>query len=329
MKIVICDYPNVLNRDLEYEKSIITKGIKDAEVVVHEYINEEDFYKAIKDADGVLTAFIDFDKKVLDKAKNMKCISINACGYQNVDIEEATRKNIAVCAIGEYCTQEVAEHTLTLILALTRNIKHYINDIDKKHLWQYSSITTSRRIEGQVLGIFGFGKIGRAVAKRAQAFGMEVIIVDPYINSEVEKELNVKIVTPEYIFENADIITNHMNQSESNNGYFTYDKFKMFKRKPLFINVARGTSVNEEDLIKTLEEGLILGAGLDVLKAEDPDLRNNPLVNRENVIITPHSAFYSEKSLQELQRISCENMVNYFNKDYDKLFRIINEEVIA
>ncbi len=325
MKVVICDYKDVLDRELEYEKNIIKNGIKDVDISVYEYNGDnEEFIKEIEDADAILTAFLDIDKDVINKCKNLKCISINAVGYDTVDLEAARKNNIMVCAIEEYCTQEVAEHTLALILSLNRGIKHYINDIDNKNVWKYQSITGLRRLEGQTLGVYGFGSIGRAVAKRAQGFGINVVAVDPYISQEFADKYGVKIVDSNYIIENADIISNHMNQNNSNNNLFNLEEFKKMKKNPIFINVGRGSCVNEEDLLIALERNYIRGAGLDVLEAENPDIKNNKLVKRENVIITPHAAFYSETSMRELQRISCENIVNFFNNNMVGIKKIVS-----
>jgi len=325
VKIVITDYKDVLERNLEYEKNILSQGLKDVEIVIYEYDDDpNEFLEVIKDADAILTAFLDINKTVINGCKNLKCISINAVGYDCVDLEEATKKNIAVCPIGEYCTQEVAEHTMSLILSLSRGIKHYINDIDHKKMWKYQSINNLQRIEGQTLAIFGFGKIGRAVAKRALAFGMKVVAVDPYVKVEDAKVFNVKLVDAEYVWENADIISNHMNQNSTNKKFFTINEFKKMKKTPIFINASRGSSVDEDDLLIALEENLLRGVGLDVLAEENPDLEKNKLVGRENVIITPHAAFYSETSMRELQRISCENIVYYLNGEKEKVNRIIN-----
>lgn len=325
MKIVICDYEDVLIRDIDYEKKLISDKLKDSEIIVYPYNGDKsEFREIIKDADGIITAFLDLNKEILDKAQSLKCISINAVGYDNVDIKFAKKKGIGVCAISEYCTQEVADHTLALILTLSRGIKHYINDIDNKKIWQYQSITGLRRLEEQILGIFGLGKIGRAVAKRALAFGMKVTAYDPFVEEKIAEEIGVKINDAEYIFENADIISNHMSQGSDNQEFFNIEKFKRMKKAPLFINVARGMSVNEEDLIEALDNGYISGAGLDVLKNENPNLGQNKLIKRENVIITPHSAFYSDTSMKELQRISCENLTNYLNGKLEKVNKIIN-----
>eukprot|EP00831_Metopus_contortus_P061549 TRINITY_DN5341_c0_g1_i2.p1 TRINITY_DN5341_c0_g1~~TRINITY_DN5341_c0_g1_i2.p1 ORF type:complete len:194 (-),score=28.38 TRINITY_DN5341_c0_g1_i2:194-775(-) len=153
---------------------------------------------------------------------------------------------------------------------------------------------------------------------------MKVVAVDPYIKEEEAKNLNVELVNAEYVLENADIISNHMNQNNTNDKFFTIKEFRKMKKKPIFINVGRGSSVNEGDLLKAIDENLIRGAGLDVLTEENPCLENNKLVGRKNVIITPHAAFYSETSMKELQRISCENIVYYLNGEKEKVNRIVN-----
>jgi len=326
MKVVIADYKDVLERDLEYEKNILLNGLKDVDIVVYEYEGKQNkFLEVVKDADAILTAFLDINKTVINGCKNLKCISINAVGYDCVDLEEATKNNIGVCPIGEYCTQEVAEHTMSLILALSRGIKHYINDIDMKKIWKYHSINNIQRIDGQTLAIFGFGKIGKAVAKMSLAFGMKVIAVDPYVKKEEAEKFGVNLVDAEYVWENADIISNHMNQNSNNNNFFTINEFRTMKKKPIFINVARGSSVEQDDLLQAIDENLLRGVGLDVLDSENPDLENCKLVGRENIIITPHAAFYSETSIKELQRISCENIVYYLKGEMERVNRIVNK----
>lgn len=326
MKILISDYPGTLSRNLSYEEKILKENLKNVQVVFHEYSdeNKEEFLKELEDADGLITAFVKIDKQVLDRANKLKCISVNATGYGNIDLEEAKARKIGLCNVHEYCTQEVAEHTLTLILSLSRKIKHYQNDIEEKNIWNYNTTTGIRRIEGQTVAIFGLGRIGQAVAKRVQAFGMKVIAVDVFLPAEIAKSLNITMVDKETALNVADVISNHMNQTNETTYYFTLEEFKKMKKCPIFINVGRGAAVKETDLIHALDERFIHSAGLDVLENENPDLINHPLIRRENVILTPHAAFYSETSIKELQKISCENIAFFLNGEYDKVFKIIN-----
>lgn len=325
MKVVISDFPDVMGRDLAYEKQVLEQGLKGCQVEIYCYKDKEEFITIMEDADALLTAFLPIDKEVLSRARKLKCIGYNATGYDSTDFEEATKRNIAIIPIAEYCTQEVAEHTISLILALARGIKHYTYDIEQRNTWRYYSGQPLRRIEGQKMGIFGFGKIGRAVAKRALGFGMYIKVYDKSIDEEKARELGVQIATPDDIFSSCDIITNHMSQTPDNYHFFNKSAFKNMKKKPIFINVSRGSSVDEEALIEALDHGDLFGAGLDVLAEEKPDLASCKLKNRENVIITPHAAFYSETSIKDLQTLSCQNVVHYLKGEYEKVHRVVNK----
>ena len=331
MKILISDYKDELKRNLNYEKKLLTDEFKkfniyDVSIDVYPYENEEGFKEVIKEADVLLTAFLPISREILENAKKLKCISINATGYGIVDIDEASKRNIAVCNVKEYCTQEVAEHTMALMLSMVRRLKQYEKDI-KKGIWNYN-IGKIERLSGKTLAIFGLGRIGQAVAKRARGFDLNVIAVDPYLPQEVAEKLKIKLVSKEEALKCADIISNHMNQTSKNKSYFSMEEFKKMERRPYFLNVGRGECVDENALIKAIDKGLIRGAALDVLKEENPALKNNPLLDYEDLYLTPHSAFYSETSMKELQRISCENIVYYMTKQYDKVFGIVNSNIL-
>lgn len=323
MKIIIAEYPESKDRDISIEKEFLPK---DAEIKVAVYTDETkaEFIKECEDADAILTGYVAFDKEMIDGLKNCKVISIAATGYNYVDVDYAAEKGIRVCAIGEYCTNEVADHTLMLILALTRGLIRTHNSIQEDKEWDYQIVPDIPRTEYLKLGIAGLGRIGRAVAKRAQAFGMEVIAYDPYLPEHVAEEANVKLVSLEELLETSDVISLHMNLTSENNEFFVYEKFQMMKKRPILINVARGGMINIDDLARALDEGLIRAAGIDVLPSETPDLEECPLIGRENVILTPHNAFYSETSMYLLSRIPAENITACLAGEYDKANRIVN-----
>ncbi|MGN0427135.1 MAG: C-terminal binding protein [Agathobacter sp.] len=324
-KIVITDYPRVLNRDLEYEKNRIATVQKNAEIVIVPFEDHDTWLTQVQDATALLTAFLPIDKDIMDAIPNLKCIALNASGYDNVDVKEATKRGIAVIPIEEYCTEEVAEHTIALLLALSRGLKHYEHDIDDLHIWQYSSLSGLHRICGQKLGIAGFGKIGKCVGKTAHALGMEILVYSPTGKTVNTEPYPVTFVSKEVLFAESDVITNHMAVDAHTAPFFDEAAFRSMKKQPLFLNVGRGAAVDEAALIQALDMGWIKGAGLDVLSSEKPELNLNPLVGRENVIMTPHSAFYSEESLRLLQDISCDNVSYFLNGEYEKVHRIIND----
>lgn len=324
MKIVIADYPDVLGRELEKEYAFLQEVIPDAAVVTHPYTDPEAFYREMQDADGLLTAFIPLDKAALDRMPALKAVSINATGYNFVDLEETRRRDIPVCAIGEYCTQEVADHTMALMLALDRNLKTYARTVDREHCWKYYAAEKPMGLSGSTLGLFGFGKIGQAVARRAYGFGMRVLAVDPYADQQQAAELGVTLTDAETLLRESDVISNHMNLTAENQHFFNDASFASMKKHPIFLNVARGGSVDEAALVRALDNRLVRAAGLDVLEEEKPDLENCALIGRENVIITPHTAFYSARSIEALQRMSCRNLTDCLTGHRAHAFQIVN-----
>lgn len=327
MKIVITDYKDSMMPTHDYEKEILINGLGSCEIVVHEYTDErrQEFYEVIKDADAILTAFTQIDGEAMDHAPDLKIISMNATGYDNVDLEEANKRGIGVCPVGEYCTIDVAEFTITMMMTLNKNIKMYVQDVDQNHQWRYEIGTANKRIEDQTLGIFGFGKIGKAVGQRGRALGMKVIACDPFIPQDSGAQWGIPLVGPEEIYAQADVITNNMNLNETNTDFFNLTNFRKMQQQPYFINMGRGGCVVESDLITALDNHYLKGAGLDVLADETPDLSTHPLVGRENVIITPHAAFYTQSSIDELQRISTENIVHYLNGEKEKVFKLVSD----
>ncbi|MEG0284996.1 MAG: NAD(P)-dependent oxidoreductase [Vagococcus sp.] len=328
MKVVIADYKDSMMPVHDYEKEILINGLAECEVVIYEYKDNkrEEFFDIIKDADAILTAYIKIDKEAMEHAPKLKVISMNATGYDNVDLDEANKRGIGVCPVGEYCTIDVAEFTIAMMLSLVKNLKIYGNDIDLNHNWRYEIGTANKRIEDMTVGIFGFGKIGKAVGKRAKALGLTVIACDPFIPEDSGEAYHIELVTPDQIYEKADVVLNHMNLNETNYGYFSLEKFRLMEKRPYFINMGRGACVVESDLIIALENHYLKGAALDVLVDETPDLKEHPLVGRPNVILTPHAAFYTTTSITELQRISTENIVHYLLDEKDKVFRLVSQQ---
>lgn len=327
MKILISDYPSGLMPTHDYETQVLKSGLPDAEIEVFEYSDEKraEFLERVEDADAILTAYLKIDKEVFERAQKLKVVSVAATGFDNVDLEEATKRGIGVCPIGEYCTIDMAEHTLALMLALNKNLKCYTYDIEHSYEWKYNAAQPPTRIGNQTLGIFGFGKIGKKVAELAQKLGMTVIATDPNVDKATAAALGVELLSPDEIYERADVISSHMNLDNTNTEYFTANEFAKMKRAPIFLNLARGLSVNEQDLADALDKGIVRAAGLDVLKAEWPELEGHILAGRENVIITPHAAFYSTQSMEAIPRISCENIVHFINGEKDKVFKLVNK----
>lgn len=318
MKILITDYKATLDRDLEREISLIKAALPDAHVEILEYNGDKERLKAaVRDAVAIKTAFVMLDSEILAAAPCLKIVSFNSTGCNNIDMSYAKAHKITVTNVPDYCTDEVADHTLLLIMELNKRIPVYVNRINAEKNWSFRLDNPPRSLKGQTLAVIGFGKIGRAVAQRAAAFGMNVTVCSRHLSDEEALRLSVTKSDLEEIRKSADIISLHTNLDESTRGSFGEEFFAGLEKKPLFINVSRGGLVDENALVKALDRGQISGAGLDVLSSESPTLDGNPLMGRDNVIITPHIAFYSQQAMERLHKQSTENIVYYLSGRFD------------
>ena len=328
MKVLICDHPDSMMPDHTLETETLQAGLgPDVEVEVYEYQEDkrDEFYEHLSDADALLTAFVTVDAEAMDRAPRLKVVSLNSTGYDQVDLEEATRRGIGVCPIGEYCTWDVSESAIAYMNALNKHFKFYQKEIDERHKWDYAAAPQWPRLEDQVLGIVGFGKIGTCTAEKASGLVKKVIAYDPYVDDVAFAERSVTRVTKDELLAQADIIVNHMCLTDDNVHFFDEAAFAAMARKPIFINLGRGRCVDETALVAALDAGTLRAFGTDVLYDETPDLSTNKLVGRDNVIITPHSAFYSTTAIEDLERLSCENIVHFLNGEKDKVFKLVNE----
>ena len=259
----------------------------------------------------------------MSQCKKLKVIALNAVGYNMVDVAAATEYGVMVCPAAEYCTVEVAEHTMALLFALCRALRKYVTSIEN-HVWDYTIGGNVERISGKTMTIFGFGKIGKAVAQRAQAMEIKVQVVSGSLKPEAAEALGVKLEDCDTALETSDILSNHQALNEKTAGYFNLEKFARCKRRPIFINTGRGGSVVEDDLVKALDEGYISAAGLDVLASENVDFSQLKLLGRDNVIITPHVGFFSIQAARDLQDIACNTVICAMKQEYDGISKIVN-----
>ncbi len=312
-ELVVIEGPENAGRVLTIERLILGDGIHIRQATWDG--NETSTVNTCRDATVVLTDYVPFTRAVLAQLPRLKLISVAATGYDNIDIAAARDQGTRICAIDEYCTDEVADHALMLMLALGRRLIDYHDQVQKQHLWQYESLTGLPRFGDLTLGIIGFGRIGRAVARRAEAFGMSVMAHDPLIG-EASFSLDE-------IFAQSDIITLHCNLNADNRHLIDKAAFRKMRRKPILINVARGGLIAENDLVWALDQGLVSAAGLDVLEAEPPDLTQSALTGRSNVILTPHVAFYSVASIRENRRLSAQNIRHFLDGNHDAVRKYV------
>lgn len=322
MKIVLTEVPYTKDRDISVEKSCCPEG---AELVIAVYDEHSEdnsaFYETIRDADIIVNGYVYFGKKEIDALEKCRIISFQSTGYNEVDMDYATEKGIGVCSILDYCTQETAENAMALMLNLQRSIRLYDKSVQEDHVWDYLVAKNQhmKRIAGQVMGIAGLGRIGQSVARKAQAFDMTVIAYDPYLPPEIAEKMGVKLVDLDTLLAESDVISIHMNLTDENYHMFNKEAFSKMKKRPIIVNEGRGALISDDDLVWALDNGYVRGAALDMLESENPDLSECPLLGRENVLLTPHSGYYSETSDYLVAKYSMDNALAYYNKEYDKV----------
>jgi D-3-phosphoglycerate dehydrogenase len=237
-------------------------------------------------------------------------ISRNGIGLDNIDLDAAREKGIAVTNVPAYCIPEVADHAMTLALALARKLQFTI-DMVRGGTWDTAPLVPIRRLKELTFGILGLGRIGRAVAERARPFFKEVIGCDIRLIHWAAAMLGVQAVTHKELFQRADILTLHVPLSEQTKHIVNARTLGLMKSTAYLVNTCRGAVVDTEALVKALQAGKLGGAGLDVHEQE-PLPADHPLRSMPNVIITPHAAFYSEESVEEVRRDTCLNVVRIF-----------------
>jgi D-3-phosphoglycerate dehydrogenase len=259
----------------------------------------EDILAVARDADAILVTYAKLTGDLIRQLTRCKAIGRFGLGVDNIDLVAAKEKGIAVNYVPDYCIREVSDHALAMLLALIRKIP-FSNKLVQAGRWEMPAVVPIRRIEGTVLGLLGFGHIPRLVAPKAKAFGMKVIVHDPYAKPDVFKEAGVDGVDFGTLLATSDYLSVHAPLTPQTRGMMNAAAFAKMKKGAYIVNTARGPLVDEAALIAALDSGQLGGAALDVVAVE-PLAKDSPLLGRDNVIVTPHTAFYSIEALDELQ----------------------------
>lgn len=270
--------------------------------------DEETLIKECRDADAIMVSFIEMNERIINSLEKCKIIVRCGMGFQNVNIQAATKRGIMVANVEKYCLEEVSDHAIALMLTLIRKTA-YMDRLLRKGEWNPAKARPIPRIGDLTMALYGLGGISSRVATKSKAFGMRVIAYDPFISDDYFNEMGVERIHNEPdLFRTADVLSVHLPLNEKTAGIISYDKFKLMKSSSIFLNLARGGLVDEAGMIKALQEGTISGAGLDVLTDEYPDM-SNPLFQMENVVISPHIAYYSEGSDVDLRNFAINQVI--------------------
>ena len=262
-----------------------------------------------KKADGLFVMLSDrIDKELLNQAINLKVVANLAVGYDNIDVEEATKRGVAVCNTPDILTDTTADLTFSLILMTARKLIKAA-DVVRKGEWSGWSplYLAGSDVHHKTIGIVGMGKIGEAVAKRARGFDMKILYHNRNRKPEAEKNLGAIYCSFEKLVEESDFVVSLLPLTKETKGMFTNDVFKRMKKTAYFINAGRGAVVDEKALIEALKEGEIAGCGLDVFERE-PIGADHPLLEMEQVVALPHIGSSSVETRMKMMVRCCENM---------------------
>ena len=318
-KILITDYAWAT---LEPEREVLSAI--GAELIVAKTGKEIEFLKYAPDVDGILTNWAKVTTDVVKAAEKCRVIGRYGIGLDNIDVATATSLGMVVFNVPTYCLEEVSDHAMALVLAMARKIPRLNNEV-KNRSWDRNIGPQMYRIRGQKLGIVGFGKIGKLIVPKAKGFGMEILAYSPSLTDKVAKTYGVKNVDFEELLTEADFITIHCPLVPETNNLIDADALSKMKSTAYLINTARGGIVNHDALFQALQENWIAGAGLDVLP-EEPPADNFSLLDLDNVIITPHAAFWSEESINDLQISAAKGVLNVLTGNIPDA--IVNPEVL-
>jgi D-3-phosphoglycerate dehydrogenase len=259
----------------------------------------DDILAVAREADAVLVTYAKLPGDLLRQLKRCKAIGRFGLGVDNIDIPTAAELGIVVTYVPDYCMREVSDHAMALLLALSRKVV-LSNNLVQAGRWEMPALVPIRRLAGQVLGLVGFGNIPRQLAPKAQAFGLRVLVHDPYVAPDVLAAAGVEGVSFDDLLARSDFVSIHAPLLPATRGLFNADAFAKMKRGACLINTARGPLVDEAALVAALDAGRLGAAALDVVAAE-PLAKDSALLGRANLILSPHTAFYSVEALEELQ----------------------------
>jgi len=259
----------------------------------------DDILGVARDADAILVTYAKLPGELLHRLTRCKAIGRFGLGVDNIDLVAAKELGIAVNYVPDYCLREVSDHAMALLLALARKVT-LADKLVQSGRWELAPLVPLRRLEGRRLGLIGFGNIPRRVAPKAKAFGLNVATYDPYVDAAAAAAEGVECLSLDDLLARSNFVSLHAPLQPATRGMMNAKTFAKMKKGAFLINTARGPLVDEAALVAALDSGQLGGAALDVV-ASEPLAKDSPLLHRDNVIVTPHAAYYSVEALEELQ----------------------------
>jgi len=321
----VVDY---VEHDLEWEEEECEKLGVYFEAYQLKFASVEEIIEKCRDADFLCVDMTPVTEEIFAGLDNVKVLIRHGIGYDRVDVQAATEHGIIFANQATAFCQDVAEHTVMLILATYQKLKlqnKFFKDSVRLGNWSYHDIYPVHRIMRKTLGIIGCGNIGALVIKKMKNFDVNFLVCDPYKPKKELENLGFEHTPLEEVLEKSDIISLHVPVTEETRNFIDYKKLSMMKKTAILINTARGQVVKTKDLIRALKEGIIAGAGLDVHEGEPPPMEYG-FFDMDNVICTPHFAWYTEEGGWEIRNMIMDDFMSFYNGKPPK--HVINPEVI-
>ena len=289
------------------ERAVLEAG--GASVVVAPDGEEATLIELARDADAIMTCFAQVTENVVRAAEQCVVIGRFGVGVDNIAVSTATELGIAVTYVPDYCVDEVSDHVIALLHAWNRKIALFDRSV-KERGWGSQPLTMRMmRLRGKTIGIVGFGRIGQAVAAKARAFGLNILAADPVVPSETVEDMGGRLVDLPVLLTESDFVSLHTPLTDATRNLIGPEQLTMMKPDAFLINAARGPLVDEVALYEALIGNIIAGAGLDVMVDNTPP-QDHPLMSLDNIIITPHVAFFSQESTLELEQRAAAEVVS-------------------
>lgn len=308
---------------LDIEREVL--ATVDAQITVAQNGDEAELITLAPAADAILTCWKRVTPAVLAAAPNCRIVSRYGIGLDNIAVDEATRRGILVTNVPDFCRAEVSDHVMALILAWARRVVPFTNAA-RRGEWNLGAGREMLRLRGQTLGLVGYGNLARAVVPKALAFGMKITAYTPRLAPDALAPFGTVAPSLEGLLGESDYVSLHVPLTDETRGLINAGRLRQMKPTALLINTSRGAVIDEVALFTALHEKWIGGAALDVLTQEPPPL-DHPLLGLDNVLLTPHAAFYSTAAIADLARTASQQVAQALRGE--RPANVVNPTVFA
>lgn len=296
-----------------------------AELQVAQTGDATELIRLAPQADAILTCWRQIPEAALEAATRCLIVSRYGIGLDNIPVQRATELGILVTNVPDFCLEEVSDHVMALLLASARQIDPFVHKT-RRGVWSQKADRPIPRLRGQTLGLIGYGNLARAVVPKALGFGLRIIAYTPRLSPAALDPFGTATNDLDFLLRESDYVSLHVPLTGETRGLIDERALRLMKPTAVLINTSRGAVVDEAALVRALQEGWIAGAALDVL-TQEPPAPDHPLLAQQNVLVTPHIAFYSETAIAELAQRAAENVAQVLRGEVPT--HVVNKSVLG